>query len=152
MHPPLFASGILRALPFAALALGACGASPAAMPSATPPSLVGHAWAWQGARNPTGERIVVSAPDRYTIEFMADGVVRVRADCNRGSGRFSTGPGARLTLGPIATTKMGCPDGSQDRLFLKMLGSVARYRFEGTHLVLAASGEEATMRLDALEK
>ena len=149
MHPAVLMSTILRALPFAMFAL-ATGGSSSAMSPASPLSLAGHVWSWQEMRTSTGERVVVTTPDSYTIEFMSDGVLRVRADCNRGSGRYSGGPGPTLAIGPIAATKMGCPDGSQDRLFLKFLHSVERYRLEGPHLVLDTPATGASMRFVAL--
>ncbi len=43
-----------------------------------------------------------------TIEFRADGTVSGFAGCNTFHGTYSS-DGASLTLGPLATTKIGCP-------------------------------------------
>jgi len=99
------------------------------------PELVGNAWHWQGPEGGPG------APrDAYTIEFTGDGRLLVRADCNRGAGRYATDAGGRLTLTAVATTKMGCPAGSLDTAFLRQLGEVEGYRFEGEALTLATRG------------
>jgi heat shock protein HslJ len=145
------ASARLAVVPLAALLLGACagGTPKSTLPPVTPlmippamaaqPELVGGAWHWQGPEGATAAR------DLYTIEFAPDGRLVVRADCNRGGGRYTLDAGNRLTLSGIATTKMGCPAGSLDTAYLRQLGEVEGYRFEGETLRLATRGG-GTMR------
>jgi heat shock protein HslJ len=104
---------------------------PPPMPAAAQ-DLGGAAWHWQG---PEGGPPV--SRDLYTIEFAADGRALVRADCNRGSGRYTVEASGRLVLAPIATTKMGCPAGSLDTAYLRDLARVESYRVEGGGLILA---------------
>lgn len=112
---------------------------PPAMAAADPSALGGATWQWQTAGN--------GASDRYTLQFMDDGRVVVRADCNRGSGRYTADANGTLTLTPIALTKMGCPAGSLDKVFVRDLGEVSGYRFEGEMLRLALrSGGSMTFR------
>ena len=136
---------LARAVWLCALLVAACGgggASKPGLPPVTPimlpppmaaqPDLVGGAWHWQGA--PAAPR------DAYTIELAPDGRLIVRADCNRGAGRYVIDAGDRLTLSGIVTTKMACPAGSLDTAFLRQLGEVQSYRFEGEALHLATRG------------
>src|SRR5690348_8525503 len=102
---------------------------PPAMAAADPSALGGATWQWQAG--------TADASDRYTLQFMDDGRVVVRADCNRGSGRYTADANGTLTLTPIALTKMGCPAGSLDKVFVRDLGEVSGYRFEGETLHLA---------------
>jgi heat shock protein HslJ len=103
--------------------------------AATPQQdLTGEPWHWLG---PDGGPL--PPRDLYTLELTADGRALVRADCNRGGGRY-TRDGERLALTPMATTKMGCPAGSLDTVFLRQLGEVERYRFEGDALLLERRG------------
>ena len=88
-------------------------------------------------------------PERYTIELLADGAVRVRADCNRGRGRYEAAD-VELRFGPIAATKIGCPADSRDREFLDALARVDAYRFEGIELVLVSTGGRSTLRFKPL--
>src|SRR5689334_20704416 len=103
-----------------ALALCACSGAPSrsgTLPPVTPimippvmaatatDELAGGVWRWL----PAGTS---DASDRYTLEFMPDGRVQVRADCNRGAGRYTADPDGRLTLASIALTKIGCGAGS----------------------------------------
>jgi len=111
----------------------------------SPFPLIGTVWAWHATTGNDGARASVASPDRYTIELQPDGVLRVRADCNRGAGRYAASD-VDLRFSPIATTKIGCPAGSRDREFLEGLASVDAYRFEGIELVLATGDGRRTMR------
>ena len=139
-------------LALAALLLGAlmtgCGGGSASRPELPPvtpimlpppmvaqPDLVGGAWHWEG---PSGGP--VAARDLYTIQFTGEGRLIVRADCNRGAGRYALEAGGRVTLSGVATTKMACPAGSLDTAFLRQLGDVEGYRFEGESLRLSTRG------------
>ncbi|HVF62543.1 MAG TPA: META domain-containing protein [Casimicrobiaceae bacterium] len=114
----------------------------------SPFPLIGTMWAWHATAGDAAAR-PVAEPNRYTIELAPDGVIRVRADCNRGSGRYQAND-VELTFGPIATTKMSCPDGSRDREFLDALGRVDRYRFEGTDLLLLTRDGKTALRFRSI--
>lgn len=108
-------------------------------------SLIGPEWAWEPA---SVERVGPDA-SRYTIRFASDGTMRVRADCNRGSGRFAV-DGERLSLSAIATTKKGCGADSMDRQFLRALAEVVSYRLVDRRLLLTlGSGERLHLRENA---
>ncbi len=112
------------------------GAAPAAAPS-----LVGLTWQWQ--RTAWGDDTVTTAqdPSHYTLTFLPDGRLAVRADCNRVVGTYAA-EGSRLDLQLGASTRAFCGQASQDTDYLRMLGQVATYVFEGETLVL-------NMRLDS---
>jgi heat shock protein HslJ len=142
--------GRTHALFAALLALALCGCSgtvsrsgnlppvtpimiPPAMATAASDELAGVVWRWL----PAGAS---EASDRYTLEFMPDGRLQVRADCNRGAGRYTADPDGRLTLAAIALTKTGCGAGSLDAQFARELSEVERYRVEGGTLRLVTRG------------
>lgn len=113
---------------------------PPPMVAAAAPALAGPVWQWQP---PQGGAL----PDHYTLQFLDDGRALVRADCNRGSGRYAADASGTLTLTPIALTKMGCPAGSLDTAFVRDLGEVVGYRLEGDTLRLVLrSGGSMTLR------
>jgi heat shock protein HslJ len=131
-----------------AVMLCACGGTPATsngLPPVTPimippamaasaeDDLIGGAWRWQAGA--AGD-----ATDRYTVEFIADGRVQVRADCNRGAGRYTAERDGRMSVTQIALTKMGCGAGSLDAQFARQLGEVERYRVERDALQLMLRG------------
>ena len=143
-----FRTPVLLGAVTCAMLLPGCGggaASKVDLPPVTPimlpppmpaqPDLLGGAWHWEGPQG-TG----AGPRDLYTLEFAPDGRLLVRADCNRGAGRYLVEAGGRLTLSAIATTKMGCPEGSLDSAFLRQLGEVEGYRFEGETLRLTTRG------------
>ena len=100
----------------------------------------------------TGRRIAADAPERYTLEFLADGRVQLRADCNRGSAGYTLGADRTLSLTPAATTKAGCPPGSKDAEFLRELAEVASYMQSNGDLVLLLKTESGSMRFSPLAR
>jgi heat shock protein HslJ len=118
---------------------------PPAMAADAVPDLTGPAWRWHATQTPAGAR-PVNSPDRYTVQFTADGRVQVQADCNRGSGRYTLSSDGALTLTGIATTKMGCPAGSLDAAFLRELGEAERAHVAPDGLVLMLRNGAGTMR------
>ncbi len=97
--------------------------------------LVGAVWLWLGAQpgsTPVGSP---ASADRYTLAFQGGGRVNVRADCNRGAGPYEIN-GAAMKIGPFATTKMMCAEGSRDGEFLRDLERVTSYRVERGQLAL----------------
>lgn len=109
-------------------------------------SLVGPLWQWHETLMSDDTRIVAPAPERYTIEFVADGSLRIQADCNRGSSRYAVAADGRLDVAPIATTRRMCPPGTQDAAFLRGLANLNGYLFDGQDLVLMLKVDSGTMR------
>jgi heat shock protein HslJ len=102
----------------------------------TPASaLTSGVWLWQHTDYADDSTVVCSDPGRYTLTFLDNGTYRVQADCNQGSGRYTVA-GPQLTLQPGPMTRAACPPGSQDTVFLRDLGQVATYVFDGENLVL----------------
>ena len=146
----------------------ACSTAPAAEPALPPvtpimippamaagdggEALAGRVWAWQRTRFSDGKAVVADAPERYTLEFIQDGRVQLRADCNRGGARFDAGAGRTLTFSPAATTKMGCPPGSQGTEFLRQLSLVGAYLFASGNLVLTLRLDTGSMYFAALPR
>lgn len=151
----VFGKRLLVAL---SLLQGACAMTDAGPPSlagyvnAPPPAIAGDdslltytVWVWRDTQLANGTRVAPDVVGRYAIEFQPGGVVNVRADCNRGSGKY-TQNGAQLTFGPIALTKMQCQPGSRDNEFLKALASVWEQSLRGNDLVLTLRGDTGSMR------
>jgi heat shock protein HslJ len=115
-------------------------------------ALAGRAWAWQGTRLANGTNVAVDAPERYTIEFMADGRVQLRADCNRGNAGYTAGANRALSLTPAATTKMGCPPGSKGTVFVQQLAEVAGYSLVDGDLVLTLKADAGSMRFASIAR
>ncbi len=57
------------------------------------------------------------------MQFLPDGGFGFRADCNGGFGSYEI-DGSNMTLGPLGTTLMLCPEGGQGSEFIDALSSV----------------------------
>ncbi|CAN5679042.1 hypothetical protein BH23CHL5_BH23CHL5_12030 [soil metagenome] len=68
----------------------------------------------------------VDEPARYTIQFLEDGTVALRADCNRGFGDYTI-DGSGLTFGPVATIRVLCAEDSLSDRYLEELSQVTSF-------------------------
>jgi len=88
----------------------------------------------QGTRRPAPGHEV-------TLTFEADGKLLARLDCNRGTGSWNEGAsladGAGLTIGPVASTRMLCPEPSMGGLVAMHLSDVTSYMMRDGKLFLA---------------
>ena len=104
---------------------------------------------WQLARieYPSGKVLTIEQPQNYTVQFLGEGRIAIKADCNAGSGTFQTNE-QRVTIGALVTTKMACGPGSQDMVFLNSLSNAAAYLLDGEEFTisLAYDGGEMVFR------
>ena len=126
--------------------LSACAAGqPPGRDAAFP---AGTTFAWLGTDAGGARRNVPADPTRYTIAFEASGRATLRLDCNRGSAQWER-DGGKLSLSPVAATKMMCPRGSLDTSFANDLAQVESWRAEDGALVLTGR-DGSTMRFRAM--
>jgi heat shock protein HslJ len=84
-------------------------------------------------------------PAQYTVEFLADGALNIKADCNNASGTYTVAePSLSIVLGPM--TLAACPPESLSDEFVKNLGIAASYLFEGDDLFIATQMDVAIMK------
>ncbi|MGG6237906.1 META domain-containing protein [Nodosilinea sp. AN01ver1] len=118
--------------------------------SSTPaPALVGTLWKLQQIQMNNDTVLVPDQPEHYTAEFLEDGTLLVRADCNRGRGQYSTTDDRSLEVSPIATTLAACPEGSIGNEFVQALGNSAIYFFQGGSLFIDLTADGGTMQFSA---
>jgi heat shock protein HslJ len=95
----------------AALSAAACASNPLA-PSVTSSSaattiaaeVVPGVLKLQSLTRADATTVTISDPQQFTLEFLDNNRVAVKADCNRASGSFTVN-GATLTIGPMAVTE-----------------------------------------------
>ncbi len=76
------------------------------------------------------------------IAFKSDGRMGGNAGCNQVSGQYTEETEGALSLGPLATTRRGCPGPSME-LESRILAALAQTKIAvATHLVLALLGED----------
>lgn len=86
-------------------------------------------------------RAVNPTEDAYTLNF-ATGNVSGKGDCNRLTGTFTSDKNTgALSFGPMASTRMMCPNQAQEDLFVRLIGSVDAYKIERNLLMLFSNGE-----------
>jgi heat shock protein HslJ len=118
--------------------------------SGSGPELAGKVWQWREALIQDGSVITVEDPARYALEFTPDGKVAVRADCNRGFGTYTV-DGTHLALSVLGLTRAQCPPDSLDDEFLRLLGQVSAYGFDGAELVLSLRSNTGMLKFIAAE-
>jgi heat shock protein HslJ len=102
------------------------------------PTLVGPSWQATGVNNGRGGVASLVAGTAIDATFGEDGRVSGRAGCNRYHGPFRV-DGPRLGIGPLASTRMACPDEAvmeQEAAFLAAMGRATTFRIDGDRLEL----------------
>jgi len=89
-------------------------------------------------------------PGRYTLRFEPDGGLKLRADCNRGKGRWTLTDPSGLRLEALATTRAMCPPESLHDRFLSDLGYVRSFVMDGGHLFLATLADGAILEFEPM--
>lgn len=88
----------------------------------------------------------VPNPTAYTVQFLPDGTVRVRADCNHGHGGYTARP-PELSIGDVVMTKVACAPESLSDEFIAALTAVTTYEFQEDALALrAGQGVQLTLK------
>ena len=91
----------------------------------------------------------IDDPAKYTVTFGADGRAAFQVDCNRGNGSWTAAAAASdsgsLSFGPIALTKMFCPQPSVDTTVAADLGRVRSYLLSDGKLHLSMEADSGIM-------
>jgi heat shock protein HslJ len=116
-----------------------------------PSGLTGVRWIATGINNGRGG--VVSAIPGWPVDavFGEDETVTGRGGCNRFRGPWSL-IGAMLAIGPLATTRMACPDEAvmaQESAFTRAMELATSYERELDRLVLRDAGGAALIIFEA---
>ena len=106
--------------------------TPAAPTSGGIPPLV---WELMTVTAADDSMTTVDEPARYTVQFLSEGQLAGTADCNSIQGDYAL-DGNSLTIGPLLTTRVGCPAGSLGNDFTGWLAAVASYELEDDTLRL----------------
>lgn len=131
-------SGLALIALVAAVALAGCQ---------TGDSLAGPTWQWtaQQVTNAAGQPVTPD-PASYTIEFLSDGTVNVKADCNSLSGTYTVGVPLDLTINLATTTMASCGDLSLDGMYLELLGRISTYSTNSGELRLFFADDVEAMQ------
>ena len=138
-----FAASVLT---LAACVTAGCGPAAAAAP------LTGTSWQLTSIESMAPDEqpsTTIDAPARYTVEFGDDGKATFTVDCNRGNATWQAEPAATdpgsLTFGPLALTRMFCPQPSQDTQVVGALSRVRSYLLSDGLLHLSLEADSGIM-------
>jgi heat shock protein HslJ len=87
-------------------------------------------------------------PSLYTLEFKANGAARVRADCNLGTGSWTSESAGQLRFGQIATTQALCAPGSLHDRYLAQFPWVRSYVMKDGRLFLATMADGSIVEFE----
>jgi heat shock protein HslJ len=87
-------------------------------------------------------------PALYTLEFGSDGSMKLRADCNRGSGSWSSESAGQLQFAVIAVTQAECAADSLHMTYLRQFQWVRSYVIEGGYLFLATLADGSIIEFE----
>ena len=112
-------------------------------------NLQGKTWLWQKTEFNNGKDIPVVQPDAYTLQFMPDGTVNIKADCNSGGGVYSVTDNVDLTIHIATMTQAACPAGSLSDEYVKELNDTGSYTIDRNGELVFALKSGAGMRFKA---
>ena len=109
--------------------------------------LIGGTWHMTKAVHGNDPPVVPKDPSHYTAQFGADGTLSLLADCNPGRASYSADP-PKLHVGPAAITRMMCPPGSLDTIFLRDLSAAATFDIDDGELHVTTKDGLATLTFE----
>jgi heat shock protein HslJ len=113
--------------------------------------LVGVLWTWQETQYNNDTETVVEEPERYTLQFQANGSVSIKADCNQVGGTYTAdGSSLSIALGP--STMAACPPDSLADEYLLGLTGAASFVFDGQDLIINIMMDAGNMRFAAADE
>lgn len=89
-------------------------------------------------------------PTVYTLEFGDNGRAAMLADCNRGTGTWTSESAGQLQFGPVAATLAMCPPGSLSEAYLAQFEWVRSYVMRDGHLFLATMADGSIIEFEPL--
>ena len=140
----LLIAGILAAS--ATMSVAGCGSTASADP------LTGTTWRLLGIESMAPQEqpsTTIDDPSKYTVTFGDDGRAAFQVDCNRGNASWEISASApdsgTLTFGPIALTRMMCPQPSADARVAAALGYVRSFLLSDGKLHLSLLADSGIM-------
>ena len=102
-------------------------------------------WQWVGlVETQPASQSVIPRPENYTIAFIADNMVNIKAHCNEAGGSYEvSGSSLNITVGPSTTAFCGV--GSSDYQYLELLGQVESFAMNGEQMVLLLKDDAGHM-------
>ncbi len=127
------------------MALVSCHSRGVSPPARQDSEIVGVVWRLREIQRTNGQTVVADEPDKYTLELLPNGQVRIRADCNRGFGSYTI-KGREISFHKTAYTRAACPPGSLFDEFTRNLHEANSYVVKDSNLYIAYGIDAGTMK------
>jgi len=112
----------------------------------SPVGLVGPVWQWVQTLYNNDTKTIPPRSENYTVQFGADGTVKVRADCNRKGGTYSL-QAQQIAIEITYSTRAACPEDSLEEPFVRDLMGSAIWFMKDGDLFIDLKYDTGTMRL-----
>ena len=120
-------------------------------PPDTRASLAGTAWRLVEIVSMDDHRYAPADRALYTLEFNVDGSLRIRADCNLGTGSWTSQSAGLLQFGRIAATQAMCPPGSLHDRYVAQFPWVRSYVLKDGRLFLATMADGSIIEFEPMQ-
>ncbi len=107
--------------------------------------ITGKVWQWVQSLYNNDSKNVPNQTENYTIQFLEDGKINVKADCNRKGGVYST-DGKRISIEITHSTMAACEEGSLEESFVRDLTGSAIFFFKDGDLYIDLKYDTGTMK------
>ncbi len=107
--------------------------------------IIGVVWRLREIQRTNGQTVVVDEPDKYTLELLPNGQVRIRADCNRGFGSY-TMKGREISFHKTAYTRAACPPDSLFDVYTRNLEEANSYVLKDGNLYITYGIDAGIMK------
>lgn len=106
--------------------------------------IIGIVWQWVQTLYNDDRKAVPADPENYTVKFMEDGTLNVKADCNLKGGTYSA-ERKRLSLKITHSTMAACPEDSLEDEFTRTLSAAVIYFIKDGDLYIDLKYDTGTM-------
>jgi heat shock protein HslJ len=107
--------------------------------------LVGKVWWMTEIQYMNDTSVAPANPQDYTVQFLPDGALAIKADCNQVGGTYTL-QGSSLSINLGASTMAFCGEESLDQQFLEQLSLAASYLIENGQLFIAAQMDSSIIQ------
>ncbi len=107
--------------------------------------IIGVVWKLVQIQERNDRAITIDDPEKYTLELLPDGKVRIRADCNRGFGSY-TMKGREISFHKTAYTRAACPPDSLFDVYTRNLEEANSYVVKDGNLYITYGIDAGIMK------
>ncbi len=113
--------------------------------------IIGTVWQWVQTLYNNDSKNVPAKPENYTIQFLEDGKINVKADCNLKGGVYST-DGKRISIEITHSTMAACEEGSLEEPFVRDLTGGFIFFFKDGDLYIDLKYDTGTMKFSGKKR